>query len=316
MTFPIRRAWGPAAALIAWALTLSACGDEDAANTSPTFVNTEARGMADPLYGETKAASSPASSMAPAPESDSSVSTGPSAPAQVPAGDVQAVLDRIVAEHGNVGIAVSDGTTTVEAGRTAPEAAWSTSKVPVLIAANRTRAADNQLVSSAITYSDNEAAKTAWAALGEGAAAAQAAQSVIAEAGDTATQVQSQVTRPEFTAFGQTMWSVGNQAKFMAGLRCVEAAQPIIDAMGIADPTQSYGLRTLPGSFMKGGWGPSPAGAYDVRQMGIVQLGVHDVAVAMIASAPDGQYASAQSVLTSMAEDLAQADTQWPNPAC
>ena len=314
MTFPIRRAWGPAVALIACALTLSACGDEDAANNSPTFVNTEARGMADPLYGETKAASSPASSMAPAPESDSSAATESSCGS--PDGAVQAVLDRIAAEHGNVGIAVSDGTTTVEAGRTAPEAAWSTSKVPVLIAANRTGGADNQLVSSAITYSDNKAAKTAWAALGEGAAAAQAAQSVIAEAGETATQVQSQVTRPEFTAFGQTMWSVGNQAKFMAGLRCVEAAQPIIDAMGIADPAQSYGLRTLPGAFMKGGWGPSPAGAYDVRQMGIVQLGGHDVAVAMIASAPDGQYASAQSVLTSMAEDLAQADTQWPNPAC
>lgn len=314
MTFPIRWAWGPAAALSACALLLSACGDEGAADNSPTFVNTEARGTADPLYRETTAASSPVSSTAPAPESDSSASTEPSAPA--PAGDVQAVLDRIVAEHGNAGIAVSDGTTTVEAGRTAPEAAWSTSKVPVLIAANRTGGADNQLVSSAITYSDNEAAKTAWAALGEGAAAAQAAQSVIAEAGDTATQVQSQVTRPEFTAFGQTMWSVGNQAKFMAGLRCVEGAQPIIDAMGVADPAQSYGLRTLPGAFMKGGWGPSPAGAYDVRQMGMVQLGGHDVAVAMIASAPDGQYASAQSVLTSMADDLAQADTQWPNPAC
>lgn len=314
MTFPIRWAWGPATALSACALLLSACGDEGAADNSPTFVNTEARGTADPLYGETTAASSPASSMAPAPESDESASTEPSAPA--PAGDVQAVLDRMVAEHGNVGIAVSDGTTIVEAGRTAPEAAWSTSKVPVLIAANRTGAADSQLVSSAITYSDNEAAKTAWAALGEGAAAAQAAQSVIAEAGDTATQVQSQVTRPEFTAFGQTMWSVGNQAKFMAGLRCVEGAEPIIDAMGVADPAQSYGLRTLPGAVMKGGWGPSPAGAYDVRQMGIVQLGGNDVAVAMIASASDGQYTSAQSVLTSMAEDLAQADTQWPNPAC
>ena len=225
-------------------------------------------------------------------------------------------LDRIVAEHGNVGIAVSDGTTTIEAGRTAPEAAWSTSKVPVLIAANRTGAADSQLVSSAITYSDNEAAKAAWAGLGEGTAAAQAAQSVIAQAGDTATQVQSQVTRPEFTAFGQTMWSVGNQAKFMAGVRCVEGAQPIIDAMGVADPAQAYGLRTLPGALMKGGWGPSPAGAYDVRQMGIAQLGGHDVAVALIASSPDGQYASTQTVLTSMAEALAQAETQWPSPAC
>ena len=30
------------------------------------------------------------------------------------------------------------------------------------------------------------------------------------------------------------MWGVGNQAKFMAGVRCVEGAQPIIDAMGVA----------------------------------------------------------------------------------
>ena len=308
MTFPIRRAWGPAAVLIACALTLSACGDEDAANNSPTFVNTEARGTADPLYGKETTSAPPAASSAP------SSSTEP--PAAAPSGDVQAVLDRIVAENGDVGIAVSDGTTAVEAGRTAPEAAWSTSKVPVLIAANRTGAADSQLVSSAITYSDNEAAKAAWAALGEGTAAAQATQSVIAEAGDTATQVQSQVTRPEFTAFGQTMWGVGNQAKFMAGVRCVEGAQPIVDAMGVADPAQAYGLRTLPGALMKGGWGPSPAGAYDVRQMGIVQLGGHDVAVALIASSPDGQYASTQNVLTSMAEALAQAETQWPSPAC
>ncbi|WP_408921359.1 hypothetical protein ACKFRU_02380 [Corynebacterium tuberculostearicum] len=315
MTFPIRRALRPAAALVACALTLSACGDEDAANNSPTFVNTEARGTADPLYGKETTSAAPAPSSAP-PAASSAPSSSTEPPAAAPSGDVQAVLDRIVAEHGDVGIAVSDGTTTVEAGRTAPEAAWSTSKVPVLIAANRTGVADSQLVSSAITYSDNEAAKAAWAGLGEGTAAAQAAQSVIAEAGDTATQVQSQVTRPEFTAFGQTMWSVGNQAKFMAGVRCVEGAQPIIDAMGVADPAQAYGLRTLPGALMKGGWGPSPAGAYDVRQMGIVQLGGQDVAVALIASSPDGQYASTQTVLTSMAEALAQAETQWPSPAC
>ena len=315
MTFPIRRALRPAAALVACALTLSACGDEDAANNSPTFVNTEARGTADPLYGKETTSAAPAPSSAP-PAASSAPSSSTEPPAAAPSGDVQAVLDRIVAEHGDVGIAVSDGTTTVEAGRTAPEAAWSTSKVPVLIAANRTGVADSQLVSSAITYSDNEAAKAAWAALGEGTAAAQATQSVIAEAGATATQVQSQVTRPEFTAFGQTMWSVGNQAKFMAGLRCVEGAQPIIDAMGVADPAQAYGLRTLPGALMKGGWGPSPAGSYDVRQMGIVQLGGHDVAVALIASSPDGQYASTQTVLTSMAEALAQAETQWPSPAC
>ena len=139
MTFPIRRAWGPAAALSACALSLGACASaEDAADNSPTFVNTEARGTADPLYGETTSATTASSSAAPAAERAPSDSTEP--PVAAPADDVQAVLDRIVAEHGNVGIAVSDGTSTVEAGRTAPEAAWSTSKVPVLIAAHRTGA--------------------------------------------------------------------------------------------------------------------------------------------------------------------------------
>ncbi|MDU6593858.1 MAG: hypothetical protein E6499_10850, partial [Corynebacterium sp.] len=78
MTFPIRRAWGPAAALSACALSLGACASaEDAADNSPTFVNTEARGTADPLYGETTSATTASSSAAPAAERAPSDSTEP-----------------------------------------------------------------------------------------------------------------------------------------------------------------------------------------------------------------------------------------------
>ena len=59
-----------------------------------------------------------------------------------------------------------------------------------------------------------------------------------------------------------------------------------------------------------------PAGIFRPARHDHPELGGHDVAVALIASSPDGQYASTQTVLTSMAEALAQADTQWSSPAC
>lgn len=182
----------------------------------------------------------------------------------------------------------------------------------MLIAAHRAGLIGPDVVTSAITYSNNEAAQSAWDALGGGARAAQAVQQVLGEAGDTTTQVQSQVTRPEFSAFGQTQWSVGDQAAFMAKLRCVNGAEPILTAMSTPDPAQSYGLRNLEG----GGWGPDTAGGYDVRQMGLATIGGREVAVALIASAPDGQYASAQPLLSGMALDLSKADVAWPTPAC
>ena len=69
----------------------------------------------------------------------------------------------------------------------------------------------------------------------------------------------------------------------------------------------------LAGSFAMYGLLKKQIGGTLTRQLR--QLG-HDVAVALIASSPDGQYASTQTVLTSMAEALAQAETQWPSPAC
>ncbi|WP_284785411.1 hypothetical protein [Corynebacterium rhinophilum] len=315
-TAPRRMAFG--GLLLAGALCLSACGQGEqetesepgiAKQTTSRSTESAADTADSPRDAAEKAEGAPADA-----QSDAANSAG--ADGAAVAGDLQRELDRIAANYGNVGIAVSDGTTTVAAGRTAPETAWSTSKVPVLIAAHRAGLIGPDVVTSAITYSNNAAAQSAWDALGGGAQAAQAAQQVLAEAGDTTTQVQSQVTRPEFSAFGQTQWSVGDQAAFMAKLRCVNGAEPILTAMSTPDPAQSYGLRNLEGAALKGGWGPDTAGGYDVRQMGLATIGGREVAVALIASAPDGQYASAQPLLSGMALDLSKADVACPTPAC
>ncbi|WP_237792111.1 hypothetical protein [Corynebacterium accolens] len=304
--------------LVAGALCLSACGQgEQETESEPGIAKQEtsrpAESAADTKDSPRDAAAQDEAAPADA-QSDAAKAAEDGGSAVV--GDLQRELDRIAANYGNVGIAVSDGTTTIAAGRTAPETAWSTSKVPVLIAAHRAGLIGPDVVTSAITYSNNAAAQSAWDALGGGAQAAQAAQQVLAEAGDTTTQVQSQVTRPEFSAFGQTQWSVGDQAAFMAKLRCVNGAEPILTAMSTPDPAQSYGLRNLEGAALKGGWGPDTAGGYDVRQMGLATIGGREVAVALIASAPNGQYASAQPILSGMALDLSKAEIAWPTPAC
>lgn len=318
-TAPRRMALG--GLLVAGALCLSACGQgEKETGSEPGIAkqatprSTEsATDRADRADSPRDAAAQDEAASADA-QSDAAKAAEDGGPAV--AGDLQRELDRIAANYGNVGIAVSDGTTTVAAGRTAPETAWSTSKVPVLIAAHRAGLIGPDVVTSAITYSNNEAAQSAWDALGGSAQAAQAAQQVLADAGDATTQVQSQVTRPEFSAFGQTQWSVGDQAAFMAKLRCVNGAEPILTAMSTPDPAQSYGLRNLEGAALTGGWGPDTAGGYDVRQMGLATIGGREVAVALIASAPDGQYASAQPLLSGMALELSKADVAWPTPAC
>lgn len=315
-TAPRRMALG--GLLVAGALCLSACGQgEQETESEPGIAKQTTSRSTESATDRADSSRNAAEKAEAAPaddQSDAAKAAEDGGPAVV--GDLQRELDRIAANYGNVGIAVSDGTTTVAAGRTAPETAWSTSKVPVLIAAHRAGLIGPDVVTSAITYSNNEAAQSAWDALGGGAQAAQAAQQVLAEAGDTTTQVQSQVTRPEFSAFGQTQWSVGDQAAFMAKLRCVNGAEPILTAMSTPDPAQSYGLRNLEGAALKGGWGPDTAGGYDVRQMGLATIGGREVAVALIASAPDGQYASAQPLLSGMALDLSKADIAWPTPAC
>ena len=229
----------------------------------------------------------------------------------IEATDPQEALDAIAADNPGTGIAVAGGGTVFAAGMTDPVAAWSTAKVPLAIAAERAGVAEDSTVTQAITYSDNAAADSLWEALGGGQDAAQATQEVIGT-----TSVPATPPRPGFSAVGQTQWSVAQQAEFVASLGCMDGAEPVLAAMAQPDPAQRYGLGTLEGAVKKGGWGPAEDGSYEARQMGLVTLGGHTVAVAIYASADSGDYGDAQQMLTRLAAQLESAEVEWPAAGC
>jgi hypothetical protein len=183
--------------------------------------------------------------------------------------------------------------------------AWSTIKVPLAIAALRD--ANPQTVTAsmtaAITESDNAAAETIWAGLGDPIIAAHKVEAVLRETGDPTT-VEFRKLRPEFTAFGQTDWSLADQAKFVSSAVCDARNAPIFALMGEVVPDQSWGIGTLPGSRFKGGWGPSPTGNYLVRQIGILSAPAGTVAVAVAVEPASGSFPDGIKELTDVANWL------------
>jgi hypothetical protein len=127
-------------------------------------------------------------------------------------------------------------------GRWSASVTWSTIKVALAIAALRSdqpRAQD--LVVKVITESDNPASEQLWSQLGEPADAAQKLQAIIAESGDTVTVVESRRVRPGFTAFGQTQWTLGGQARFTAQLPCIPDAATVVELMCSLSTGQRWG---------------------------------------------------------------------------
>lgn len=224
---------------------------------------------------------------------------------------LQPLIDAAVATYGGTaGVAVSDGTAEVSAGDETAYPAWSTIKVPIAIAALRQDPAVQPSAAAAIQHSDNDAAETLWAALPVGAADA-----VLAEGGSPV-PVNTEVLVPEFSTFGQTAWSPTQQARFAANLPCIAGASEVLALMGQVDPSQAYGLGQLPGARFKGGWGPDPAGAYVVRQLGLATGPAGDVAVALTAKPASGTYADGQAMATQIARGLAEQLGQLPAATC
>ena len=161
----------------------------------------------------------------------------------------------------------------LEVGRWKTGVAWSTSKVPVTVAAQRESESKTIRARSkrAITISDNQAAERLWASLGRPREAAALTQDVIRDAGDKSTVVQRRRVRAGFTAFGQTKWDLDDQARFAAGLSCMSDAKDVVRLMDQVTRSQRWGLGRLPRTKFKGGWGPVGRG-YLVRQLGIHTL--------------------------------------------
>lgn len=191
------------------------------------------------------------------------------------------------------------------AGSLTNDVAWSTSKVPVAIAAVRNHGVDSN-VTAAITASDNAAAEAMWASLGDPATASSAATQVLRDGGDSQTAINGQRVRPEFTAFGQTQWALANQATFGANMQCIAGGAEVVSLMHEIAADQSYGLGTIAGAAFKGGWGPDTAGAYLVRQFGVIPADTPGeyVGVAIAAKPGDGTYATGQAMLNEIAAAL------------
>jgi hypothetical protein len=121
--------------------------------------------------------------------------------------------------------------------------AWSTIKVPLVIAAYRQGNPPHVtgMMKAAITESDNAAAESLWAQLGDPPAAAQRVQQILRETGDP-TSIESRRLRAEFTAFGQTIWSLTNQTRFITGAFCNGASDPIFQLMSQVAANQTCAL--------------------------------------------------------------------------
>ena len=188
----------------------------------------------------------------------------------------------------------------------ADQPAWSTIKVPLVIASLRQHNTDHPTTAmmAAIIESDNAAAESIWERLGDPATAAADVGKVLHEVGDP-TVVESRKLRPEYTAFGQTDWSLTNQAMFLAAAACDPRDRPVLDLMGQVTGDQRWGLGPLPDAKIKGGWGPAPSGRYLVRQIAVVPSGQRGLAVVAMAAEPDsGSFADGTQVLTQIGEWL------------
>jgi hypothetical protein len=195
--------------------------------------------------------------------------------------------------------------------------AWSTIKVPLAIAALRETKPPTvtDAMTAAITESDNAAAESIWATLGTPVNAAHKVEAVLRQTGDQ-TIVQSQKVRPQFTAFGQTQWSLADQVRFISSAACDSANAPILTLMGQIEPGQSWGIGTIPDTRFKGGWGPSLTGNYLVRQFGVLATPNGMIAVALAAEPASGQFDDGTADLTEMAKWLTDHLGALPTGQC
>jgi hypothetical protein len=215
--------------------------------------------------------------------------------------------------HGKIGVVVravgagSNSQLTLGDEWTTGPAAWSTSKVPLVIAAMRQQNSDQptEQMKAAITESDNQAAESIWEGLdGNPVIAAGKVQAVLREAGDNTTTVQSKQVRPPYTAFGQTEWTLTNQAQFLSAAACDQRNKPVLDLMGKVESGQQWGLGVIPKTQIKGGWGPFESGRYLVRQIGIVPTPGGLTVVAIATEPESGSFPDGTQNLTDVANWL------------
>ncbi|MFI5718165.1 hypothetical protein [Nocardia sp. NPDC051750] len=214
-------------------------------------------------------------------------------------------VDLEKAEKGALGLAIMPvgGDRLVGLGEWSTGPAWSTMKVPLVVAAERKNpGGQSYATSAAITASDNSAADSLWSGLGSPREAALSVQAVLREGGDATTVVQEKRTRSEYSAFGQSEWSLADQVRFASKLPCLPGSDRAVELMGSVTANQQWGLGSaFDSAEFKGGWGPNPDGAYLVRQFGLVPVAGGSIAVALAAQPDSGTFSDGMDLLDKMA---------------
>ena len=233
----------------------------------------------------------------------------------------RAAFRRVLLDAGATGaIAVQplDGGTPVTVGSLDSPYAWSSIK-PVIVARllsevggpNGLSVQQRDRARAALTASDNAAAMALFEDLagrhGGTVGAAAAMTEMLHSAGDSATQV-SAVGRAGFSPYGQTLWSVAAQTRFMSSLArgCLldqASTTYLLGLMNQVVPDQRWGFGSLPSvSALKGGWGPDSGGGYLVRQMGLLSTPSGRLLAFAAAVRPsDGAFGSGTVVLGKIA---------------
>lgn len=195
--------------------------------------------------------------------------------------------------------------------------AWSTIKVPLALAAIKSGTAPGDpSVEAALSESDNASAEALWASLGPPSAAASAVQTVLREGSDRTTTVQPRRVRSGYTPFGQTVWSVDDQATWAAHLPCLPGAGDALGPMRNVVSGQRWGFGSYPGAAIKGGWGPDESGAYLVRQLAVIQRRSGQTAVAVSAVPTAGTFAAGIDLIDRVAEWLRARIGELPSGRC
>lgn len=229
-----------------------------------------------------------------------------------------AVLEQ--SEKGELGLAIMPvgGDQLVGLGDWTTGPAWSTMKVPLVVAAERKNpGGQTYAASAAITASDNAAADALWSALGTPREAAQSVQAVLREGGDTVTVVQEKSSRSEYSSFGQSEWSLADQVRFASKLPCLPGSKKVIELMGSVSVNQQWGLGSVFSTAdFKGGWGPNPDGAYLVRQFGLIPANGGSIAIALAAQADSGTFADGMDLLDEMAGLVSEHLSEFTGGSC
>jgi hypothetical protein len=240
----------------------------------------------------------------------------PQPPADLTA-DFSELQDRLDAEIGIAITPVGGGQPVLTLGTWQNGPAWSTIKVPLVIAALREQDSPNVTddMVAAITKSDNAAAESIWQSLGEPQTAAHKVEAVLAETGDH-TVVEWRKVRAEFSAFGQTIWSSANQMHFLSAAACDSRNAPVLSLMGQVEADQRWGLGVIPDTRFKGGWGPSLDGKYLVRQIGLINTPTGVSSVAVAAEPKSGSLTDGTGDLTEIANWLTAHKAVLPAGHC